>query len=257
MTHQKQEISGPEHHKTALGELMLVRGPFGESTEIEVLRNDESLTNTSIYEIENTVTLNQSVSIQEIEEGIFYVPLHGDINIIRLAYYVDLLQSAKGVIFDSRYEDEGMAYLFMQHLFAEPIPSVDIRSPQNILPDQEGVDYKDLGWMIEPKEPTIQGEIVFLASNWGDPILRQIKDYQLGTIIGEQTAGQIGYQNRFLLFDGIYISFTAIKTKGLDGDQHHVHGVIPDILLEPTFEAIQQGRDLWIEEGVQFIKDNQ
>jgi C-terminal processing protease CtpA/Prc len=84
-------------------------------------------------------------------------------------------------------------------------------------------------------------------------IMSAISDLNLGTIIGEQTAGINGNINSFRLEAGYEIIFTGLKATRYDGSRFHGIGIIPNQLVFPTVNGIINNQDDILENTIKII----
>ena len=70
------------------------------------------------------------------------------------------------------------------------------------------------------------------------------------------TAGANGNVNPFQLPGGFRVSWTGMRVMNHDDTQHHVRGVQPTILLEPTIQAVAEGRDEYVEKALSSSTEN-
>ncbi len=100
----------------------------------------------------------------------------------------------------------------------------------------------------KPEEVRLTCPVVFLtdagAISYGETFMEMVKHYQIGTIIGEPTAGTNGNAR----FD-LEVLMTGLKFLNHDGSQHHGIGVIPDIIVRP-----EVGKDNVLEYAKSYIR---
>ncbi|GAA0339535.1 S41 family peptidase [Bacillus carboniphilus] len=256
------QTSGSPQYKEAFGEIKFVRGKLGTKANFEVLRQGEMVEVSSSYgqPIEN-LTLKETDPIYEIKDGIYYISLHRNITEKELEEKYHDLVSAKGLIFDGRYYPAASALQYLQHLTDEPVPTSKFRIPQYLLPDQQGeITYFEGTWELDAKTPKFEGEIVFLSDgstmSYGETVLGFVENHNLGTIVGQSSAGANGNINGVGLMEGILIYFTGMKVLKDDESQHHIIGIQPDITVDYTLEAVKNGKDDFIEKAIEVIEKN-
>lgn len=84
-----------------------------------------------------------------------------------------------------------------------------------------------------------------------------IEEYDLGTIIGEATAGTNGNVNRLTLPGGYQITWTGMKVLKHDGSRHHGVGIQPDLVVTPTRAGVAAGRDELLERAIEHLRSSQ
>ena len=196
-------------------------------------------------------------NISEIKDNIYYVNLD-KATIHEIESQIQEISKAKGVVFDLRgmpnRNDDVISYM-IDH----PVQSPKWNVPKIIYPDQESiVGYDTSGrWTIEPKQPRIQGKIVFLtdksAFSYAESVMGIIEHYKLAEIIGSPTAGANGNVNTFTTMGGFKFRWTGMKVLKNDDSQHHLVGILPTIRMEPTIKGIREGRDELIEKAIEII----
>jgi C-terminal processing protease CtpA/Prc len=131
--------------------------------------------------------------------------------------------------------------------------------PQVVYPDRERLfGWARSGWHLKPKEPHIRGNVVFLTRggviSYAESFLSFVEGYHLAEIVGEPTAGTNGNVNMLGLPGKYVIPFTGMKVVKHDGSQHQLIGIQPTIPLQRTLQAVEQGRDEYIEKALAVIK---
>jgi len=76
------------------------------------------------------------------------------------------------------------------------------------------------------------------------------------TIIGSQTQGADGNVSLIPLPGGIKAGISGIGIYYPDGRETQRVGIVPDIEVKPTIEAIREGRDEFLEKALEIIGDN-
>ncbi|TFE00538.1 S41 family peptidase [Jeotgalibacillus salarius] len=259
MKNLMDKTSGSPQYKEALAERMFVIGD--SHTVIEVNRDGEimelSAENGSSY-LDSTLKVHEPVV--ELEDGIYYLPLYQNVPEEKYAEYYEELASAKALILDLRYYPSSSAIELFGHLVKEPLPTSQFLIPQYVLPDQEGeITYEDGSWELEPKEPVFDGEMIFLsdglAISYAETLLGIAENNELGTIVGQPSAGTNGNVNGFKLMEHITIYYTGMKVLKGDGSQHHLIGIQPDVPVNYTLESVKNGKDDFIEKALEVLEE--
>ncbi|WP_043931874.1 S41 family peptidase [Bacillus sp. EB01] len=81
------------------------------------------------------------------------------------------------------------------------------------------------------------------------------KGNRLATMIGGPTAGTNDSINHIKLPGNMGVWFTAMQALSLEGTQHHMIGVQPDIIVERTREAVLEGRDEQLEASIEYLSE--
>ncbi len=50
------------------------------------------------------------------------------------------------------------------------------------------------------------------------------------------------------------VSWTGMLVKNHDGSKHHLKGITPDIYIERTLKGIKEGRDEFLEKGIELAE---
>lgn len=194
----------------------------------------------------------------EPEPGIYYA------NITKLKWKelhekLDTIANSNGIIFDLRGYPTAEMNKLLQHLTDTNIKSSRWLIPRITEPDYENVGFTESEvWDLPPLKPRINAKVVFLtnsrAVSYGESVMAIIKNYKLGTIIGQRTAGTNGDVNRIFLPGGFEITFTGMKVLNHDGSRYHGIGVIPDIEVNKTIKGVSEKRDEQMEKALEFLK---
>lgn len=173
---------------------------------------------------------------------------------------IDELANASSVVFDLRGYPPGGGRKLLKHLSRDTLRSARFQVPQFIYPDQKnGVEYTTTGrWTLPPAEPQITDDVAFLtdarAISASESVLGVIKHYELGTIVGQSTAGANGGINPFEVLGGYDIYWTGMRVQKHDSSQHHLVGIQPDVVAERTIEGVRNGRDEVLEKALDVLR---
>lgn len=171
---------------------------------------------------------------------------------------LEQMNGAKALIYDLRhgidYDFETTLAHMSENLKMPQYPKVVSRRPFNInafeLPQPES---------IEPRMPQLTAKAYFLSSHnmisWGETVLQIIKGNNLGTIVGETSAGTNGNATRFY-YPIFQLTMTGIRAYNVDGSEFFGIGIEPDIEVIPTYESIVNGKDYVLEYSIDLIKND-
>jgi len=194
--------------------------------------------------------------IHEVEPGVWYVDL------TRVSYkeaipYMERFAKAKGIIWDMRGYPTGSVIPFVGHLLKESSLSPYWLVPRIIYPDQKDMLFSEYRWPIEPELPYLGGKMVLLTSpraqSYAETVSSFYEAYDLATIVGQPTTGTNGTVVPRYLPGGYKLAWTGMRVIKQDGSQHHLIGTVPDILVTPTRAGILEGRDEYVEKGIEVI----
>jgi C-terminal processing protease CtpA/Prc len=197
-------------------------------------------------------------SIDVLPGGTHYVDLTR-IDMNGLRPHLDSLADAEAIIFDVRgYPGTGHQEL-LQHLASDTLRSARFEIPQILYPDrQEIVGFREKRRTLPPKSPRITGQVVFLtdarALSYAETIMAVVEHYDLGTIVGQPTAGVNGNVNPLTLPGGYRILWTGMRVRKHDGSQHHLIGIRPDVSATRTIEGVRSGRDEVLERAQEVVR---
>lgn len=197
---------------------------------------------------------------EEIEDGIYYIRLMGPYNEATLTVHLEELKKAKGIIFDNRGYPRGddIRYTVSPYISADIIQSPEYKVMQSRLPDRKSYVYVDECYDYLPdNEKFLSGKIVFLinesAISAAENMPYMVKHNNLGTLVGQPTAGANGNINSYTLPGNYYFKFTGMRIENPDGSRFHGVGVEPDYYVDYTIDDILNGRDSYIDMAVQII----
>ncbi len=173
----------------------------------------------------------------------------------------DVLKTAKSIIFDLR------GYVFNQTISVDLVPAlimdtlkaVRIFNPKILYPDLKNLTYhSDYDTYVPNLKNRITAQVVFLtdasAISASESLLGLIKDFHLGTIIGQPTAGTTGDVNIAYLPGNLIVYFSGMLVKNSDGSKHHLKGIVPDVYATQTQKSIAQREDLVLNTAIKFIR---
>jgi C-terminal processing protease CtpA/Prc len=198
-------------------------------------------------------------NVSQIKDNVYYVNLC-KANMEEIEDQIQDISTATGVVFDLRgYPNSN--HDVISYMIDYPVRSAKWNIPEIVYPDHENIAGYDTSgrWTIEPKQPRIQGKIVFITNNsaisYAESIMGIIENYKLAEIIGSATAGANGNVNSVTTMGGYRFQWTGVKVLKHDDSQHHLIGIKPTIALEPTINGIREGKDELLEKAIEIITD--
>jgi C-terminal processing protease CtpA/Prc len=149
----------------------------------------------------------------------------------------------------------------LNHLSRDTLLSARFQIPQYTHPDQKQlVGYEMSRTEFAPRSPRVDGQVVFLtdtrAISAAETFMGIVKHYDLGTIVGQPTAGANGNINRTSLVGDWAVIWTGMRVRKHDGSQHHLVGIRPDVEAERTIKGIRSGRDEVLEKALKLIRSD-
>ena len=172
------------------------------------------------------------------------------------------LKNAKGIIFDLRGYAQPYAMSILANITEQTMLLGNLSQPISYDPNQLNTEYipvekwditpatspeskilaKKSGYQL-PANYHIATPCVFLMDyssiSYTETLLDMVKHYQLGTIIGENSAGCNGDMT-YIKLPFASFSMTGWKFSNRDGSQHHGIGIIPDIVVENEYDKDNQ-----------------
>lgn len=172
-------------------------------------------------------------SILKNENGILYIDAtSSELNEKR--FLAALTPEVKGLCFDLRGLPSYKFEAIMAHLISTDVaaPAMDI--PVNCFPFQSHLAWRTNKEILKAKSPHVDLPAVFICDagtvSWGETILMMVRNYNLGEIVGQVTAGTTGDMTQFNL--PIFpFSMTAMRINCMDGEKHHACGIVPDRII--------------------------
>ncbi len=274
LSDRERYVSGSPHLRRYRALNQYGEGPFGSTARIELLRGGEQQTIEHVRARDrrgfffNSIGEFEFPAFAEVRPGIFYVNLPA-ITVAGLAEKLPQLASARGVIFDERWDGRMPASQkpedrvsphqhVIPHLTDQTVHASPMLIPRITLPDREGWTYRESTWPVAPKTPRIGGRVVFInvpaVVSYGETCMAMIAHHKLATLVGESTAGCNGNVNFIELPGGFRIMWTGMEVLKLDRSPFYGVGFVPDHPVSRTLEAVRQGRDEFLEKAIEVIE---
>lgn len=220
--------------------------------------NIELVRDKNIYQSSPPKSIEKS-TYKEINEDVFYLNLDL-VPMDTINRLLPKLVGYKSIIFDLRGYPKGNHGIISHLLKTKDTTQGWMQVPQIIYPDQEKIaEWERYEWNLETATPYLgDKQIIFItdgrAISYAESFMGYIEGYELGTIIGQPTAGTNGNINPFELPGGYRLTWTGMKVRKHDGSQHHAIGVTPDIYVNKTIEGIKAGRDEYLEKAIELTE---
>jgi C-terminal processing protease CtpA/Prc len=187
----------------------------------------------------------------EVAPGVFYVDI-GGLTRPALPALLTTLQPAQAIILEMRGYTVDAAYDLLAHFISVPIHSPELRVP--ILSVNSTSKFDDEGWTLWPASSHLHSRLIVLtdarAVSAGETLLQIIRDNKLATFVGEASAGTNGNVASFTIPGGFEVRFTGMHVSAADGSTIQGHGIVPDTIVHPTLQGIQDGRDEILETAI-------
>ena len=199
-----------------------------------------------------------SNSSKAINNNLYYINLADDG--ISISNIIIIAGKYKNIIIDMRNGNGGINLLeFFQHLSSDTlVPPFLFALPKILYPDYTNVDYLNTNENIEPLVPKLNNNVVILSSpqciSYSESMIKLAQINKFATIIGERTGGTNGVINYSRLPSGLIIGWTGGKCVNINGSQHHLIGISPDIEVKPTLSGIKAGKDEVLEYAIEYLQ---
>lgn len=225
----------------------------GDSISLKILRGIDTV---NVENIKPTKSDVQTKSITLLEEGIYLVDLF-NITDPEFQEYFSLLEQAKGIIFDCRkgirITHEILGYLIKDTIYYQPL-----YTPIILYPDRDKIAYDTSGkYPVKPKLPYLSCKSIFIIGpniiSSEEGFIGLVDYYNIGTTIGQPTAGCNGVYNRFYCPGGLTVHFTGMEVKTQGNEQLYNIGIKPKYYVQSSLEEIRKGLDADIVKACQII----
>jgi hypothetical protein len=187
----------------------------------------------------------------ELSPGIYYLDLDA-LSSDAWAQLVSRLDRAQAIIVDFRGYVTGAAYDVIAHIADQELKSPIWQIP--LIPRIDDIKYSISQWSVFPQTPRFKAKVVALvdgrAMSAVETVLQIFREYKLGVLVGETSAGANGNVGYIDLPGGFNLRFTGLRASSSDGSTVHGHGFAPDHVVHPTLEGVRAGRDEILEAGV-------
>jgi carboxyl-terminal processing protease len=233
----------------------LIRGEKGTTVTLTILRQEEA--EPVDIEVERDDILIPSVSYRLLEETadpIGYIQLtrfSGESsNEIREAIADLQEQGAASLILDLRHNGGGLldAAVDVADHFLEGGPVLYQESRE------EGEQVQRAA--AETLAPDIPLVVLVdgATASAAEILAGALQDRERATLVGQKTFGKGSVQLVFDLADGSSVHVTSARWYTPDRHQIDQQGLSPDIAVEATQEDIDNGRDVWLNQAVEFLQ---
>jgi carboxyl-terminal processing protease len=251
------EVDGQSVEGLSLYEaVLLIRGPTNSTVVLTVRREAEA----EPFQISIT---RSKIELEVVEAKLLE---EGKIGYVRLTQFSggaadklataieDLFeQGAKSLIFDLRSNPGGLLSeaVEVSSLF---VPKDETIVIEKLKGGEEKTFTAKRGQQIPAETPLV------LLVNEGSASASEIvagamQDLERATVIGEQTFGKGSVQLPHSLSDGSELRVTIAEWLTPAGRQIHGQGITPDIVVEMSFEDLENDSDPQLEEAVQFLNN--
>ena len=249
----------------------LYQSPFvvdSDETECRIERNGETMllavptiSQREYYDTYWTNYFSDLPVSRWISENICYINITST-SFIRAKELLEQVTDDKYAIIDMRknMSDFVVRDLLMPYVGPEYVYNYDVipdYTPMSSFPESQRPRFD--AWRTSPMNPNPSPKFIILTSPADfsnlDVLCDFIKNKGLATLIGEPTGGTSGAINTATLPSGLQVVFSgqrAYSKSGMEED-YFGNGVIPHIIVSPTIESLCTGKDVQLEEALNFI----
>ena len=196
-------------------------------------------------------------------DDIYYINLSGSVTTDDQSYdlmeLVSNLDVSQGLILDMRDYPDVNYYEFLSVFFEQTVSAAIFGHPTwtgpNIYEITEEV------WSVESFGPMVtpyRGPIAVLIGNKSvssaEHVCQILRQSNQVTFVGQQTAGTNGTVTQLWLPGKIQLTFTGMQLLNPDGSSFHGTGIVPDIEVVPTAEALARGEDPELTSAIEFLQ---
>ena len=228
----------------------------------KILLNIKSVSGQSFeQEFRRNMLLSETVetklpAIAELKKDVFYVDLTR-VNEELFFKNINSLLNGKGVIFDMRGFSP-LSPAFLGRFLNQQVKAISWRLPIFTKPDHEVISYRVIEKKISPKGFGKKYNITFITDGktYGnsEALLKLVKNYGIGNIIGSPTAGMASEVVGFRLPGDYYFTMTGLIGIAPDGSEINRKQIAPDLEVKQTLQSLINGKDDLLERAVKFIE---
>jgi carboxyl-terminal processing protease len=237
--------------------VLLIRGPANSTVVLTIAREDEP----EPFE----VSIVRAKIELEVVESKLLEPTTGQAKLgyIRLTQFSGgaadklakvieelLEQGATGLIFDLRSNPGGLLSEAVE------VSSLFVQDEVIVIEKLKGGEEKVFAAKLR-QQTTLDTPLVVLvnegSASASEIVAGAMQDLERATVIGEQTFGKGSVQLPHSLADGSELRVTIAEWLTPARRQIHGQGISPDIVVEMSFEDLEQGVDPQLEEAIAFL----
>lgn len=230
-----------------------IRGGEGESIKLTIYRDGKKM----VVESKRRAVDSQMVDSQMLEDGIGYIAIYEFIETtyeqFHQAYEELQKEGMKALVLDLRSNPGGFLDQ-VQKVADDFIPKGSV-----IVSTEDKQGNKE--YLKAETEEQIEVPLAVLIDGYSasasEILAGAIKDYELGTLIGQKTFGKGIVQRIFPLSDGSAVKLTISKYYTPNGSYIHEKGIEPDIVLKNMYLKKKDDTledDTWVKKAVKHLK---
>jgi hypothetical protein len=228
-------ISSSNEPRKYLKAIAIIRaGIESTSVRMSIKHKDESITQHDFKRnlFLSDLTEERLPDDSMVKDGIFYVDLTRmtDRGFFEL---LDTLGRAKGIILDLRGSTSISEHI-LSFFIQEPIKVTGWKIPVFTIPNEPPEFSKPISVEIKSRGNLAQANVVFLIDErtigFSEAIASMARDYGIGRLIGNPTAGTAGEISSFSLGNDYGFSWTTIKAVDKSGKEIYGQGIKPTVV---------------------------
>jgi hypothetical protein len=237
----------------------VLQGPQGTAVRVTYLTPSGQRMQATLIRTTPTATLrwlDLPAAVAELQPGIWYLDLDR-LDDETFSRWLQQAEPMKSIIFDLRGYPR-LSPKLLQHLARKPFLGVPADVPVVTLPDRREWSWDGSGRLsLDPLSPRLKGKLIFLAggssASCAESCLATVREYGLGQILGEPTAGTNGRTVSLALPCGFTMNFTGMRVRNYDGTRFHGVGVQPNRVIRSTLRGLKEGRDELLQQAVESL----
>lgn len=178
-------------------------------------------------------TGNKRQPVRKYRNGILYVNAMSQ-DLDEKLFLSSLTPDVKGLCIDLRGLPSYRFEDILAHLIPTDSDAPATEVPVACFPFRQHISWQTGSEVLKAKSPHVSLPAVFLCDagtvSWGETIMMMVRQYRLGEIIGQTSAGTTGDMTWFNL--PIFpFSMTGMRMRCMDGSKHHALGIVPDLAV--------------------------
>jgi len=246
-------VNGQDTADMSLDEAVkLIRGEKGTTVVLLVWRTDEFL---EIEIIRDKIKIS-SVDSELLENDLFYLKIHSfnsdTTELVNKAIEQVDLTKIKGMILDLRNNPGGLLNIVIE--IAQDWIANDVILKEKFS-ENKIVNYQTEGLARLQNIPTVV--LVNQGSASGSEIIAgALQDYDLATVVGEQTFGKGSVQSLLKLPDGSSLKITVAQWFTPKDRLINEQGIEPDVEVEMTWDDFNAGLDPQLDKAIELLQFN-
>jgi C-terminal processing protease CtpA/Prc len=194
--------------------------------------------------------------ISQIKPGIFYLDVER-VSAEDFKAALPELEQAKGIVIDLRGEARGLNDEPVSHLIDSTISMIRWSLPVVTQPDRKHIVFVPGRLTVEPAQPRFNARLSYIAdcrtSKNGESWLALVRQFKLGEIVGDASAGLDGIENSISLTGGYRILWVTATRQ--DNPRQQSAAIMPTVPVQRTIQGIREDRDELLERAIAAVSE--